>query len=32
MGLCCSKQLETTFSQFGKKSLHIAFNATVKPS
>ena len=26
-GLCCSKQLETTFNQVGKKSLHIIFNA-----
>jgi len=27
MGLCYSTQLETTFNQFGKKSLHITFNA-----
>jgi len=25
-GLYCSKQLETTFNQVGKKSLHIIFN------
>jgi len=25
-GLYCSKQLETNFNQFGKKSLHITFN------
>jgi len=25
MGLCCSKQLDTTFSQYVKKSLHITF-------
>jgi len=25
-GLYCSKQLETTFNRFGKKSLHITFN------
>jgi len=27
-GLYCSKQLETTSNQFGKKSLHITFNTT----
>jgi len=27
MGLYCSKHLETTFNQFGKKSLHITFKA-----
>ena len=26
-GLYCSKQLETTFNQVGKKSLHIIFKA-----
>jgi len=30
MGLYCSKQLETTFNKFGKKSLHIALN-TAEP-
>ena len=28
MGLYCSKQLETTFNQFGKKSLHITFSVS----
>jgi len=28
MGLYCSKQLETTFNQVGKKSLHIIFKAS----
>jgi len=27
-GLYCSKQLETTFNQVGKKSLHIIFKPT----
>ena len=29
MGLYCSKQLETTFNQVGKKSLHIIFKGTI---
>ena len=32
MGLYCSKQLETTFNQVGKKSLHIIFKAKAKDS
>ena len=32
MGLYCSKQLETTFNQFGKKSLHITFKTSSKIS
>ena len=29
-GLYCSKQLETTFNQVGKKSLHIIFKGDLK--
>jgi len=29
MGLYCSKQLETTFNQVGKKSLHIIFKGVI---
>jgi len=28
-GLYCSKKLETTFNQVGKKSLHIIFNISL---